>query len=88
MLQHRQLAALQVLFQLARADQPATARRMASALGVSAVEACRLLLELERLGLADAGRVRLTLVGLTMAVARPAVPRLRSRVQWPKSVAA
>ena len=79
MLEHTQLAALQVLYQLARLDRPATSRSVADLLGVSRLEAVRLLDELDALGLVDSEHVRLTLSGLAVAVACPVVPRLRQR---------
>lgn len=76
MLEHTQLAALQVLYQLARSDRPANSRILSDRLGISRLEAVRLLDELETLGLVDSERVRLSLSGLTIAVSCPVVPRL------------
>ena len=88
MLQHRQLAALQALYQLARADQPATRAAVARKLGVGLVVVARLLAELERLGMVDARRTRLTMVGLTVAVANAAAPSRRARASSRGCVAA
>jgi DNA-binding IclR family transcriptional regulator len=79
MLEHTQLAALQVLYQLARSDRPATSRSFSDLLGISRLEAVRLLDELHAMGLVDADRVRLTLSGLTVAVSCPVVVRLSER---------
>ena len=79
MLEHTQLAALQVLYQLAKSDRPATSRSISDLLGVSRLEAVRLLDELHAMGLVDADRVRLTLSGLTVAVSCPVAVRLDER---------
>lgn len=81
MLEHTQLAALQVLYQLATSDRPATTRAVSDLLGISRLEAVRLLDELDAMGLVDAVRVRLTLSGLTVAVSCPVVPRRRQRTR-------
>ncbi|MBW2524643.1 MAG: helix-turn-helix domain-containing protein [Deltaproteobacteria bacterium] len=79
MLEQTQLAALQVLYQLARGDRSASSRMVADLLGISRLEAVRLLDELDSLGLVDSQRVRLTLSGLTVAVACPVQVRARRR---------
>ncbi|MBI4700208.1 MAG: hypothetical protein HY744_03410 [Deltaproteobacteria bacterium] len=68
------IAALQILFSLARSNRPADLSVVAGRLSLSCVEADRVLEELARAGLADADRVRLTMAGLCVAVARPRVP--------------
>ena len=67
-----QLRALLVLYRLARDDRPAELHALAAALGLRCAPTDGLLRELERMGLADADRVRLTLSGLALAVALPA----------------
>jgi hypothetical protein len=63
---HRQL--LRALYALAADDRHADLSLVASAIGASCVETDRQLAVLERAGLVDADRVRLTLVGLALAV--------------------
>jgi Mn-dependent DtxR family transcriptional regulator len=63
---------LLALFDLARGDRPATADRVARAAGVSPDAARAALRTLERAGLADAMRVRLTFAGLAVAAAAAA----------------
>lgn len=63
------MQALHVLYRLARRDRPAELATLAAALGLRCAEADRLLTELERAGLVDADRVRLTMAGLAVAVA-------------------
>ena len=60
--------ALRLLYTLAADDRAADLGIVADMLGLSCVETDRLLMELERAGLVDAERVRLTLVGLALAV--------------------
>lgn len=55
------------LFDLARLGLPADVERVAGRLGVELVRIERGLCELERRGLADAKRVRLSLTGLALA---------------------
>ena len=55
------------LFDLGRLDRPATADSLAEVLGASALRVAETLLELERRGLVDAGRCRLTMIGLAVA---------------------
>lgn len=73
------LSTLDALFQLASSDTPATAIRVADLTGVAPADARRSLTLLERRGLADAARCRLTFVGLAIASGRArssAAPRL------------
>jgi predicted ArsR family transcriptional regulator len=60
---------LLALFDLARGDRPATVDRLAARLALSADAVRAGLAALERAGLADAMRVRLTLPGLAWAAA-------------------
>jgi predicted transcriptional regulator len=62
-----QSTVLHTLLSLARADIPATVRRLAAELGRPAAEVERDLAQLARRGLVDAERVRLTFVGLMHA---------------------
>ncbi len=55
------------LFDLAREDRPAHVGNVASRIGESRSEVARALRHLERRGLCDAGRCRLTLHGLAVA---------------------
>lgn len=61
------LGLLDVLLSLA--DRPATASRLGTRLGVSPLRVAEGLLHLERRGLVDAGKARLTLRGLAIATA-------------------
>lgn len=72
-------AALQVLYNFARHDQPADLSLLAAELGVTCVAADALLRELEQAGLVDSERVRLTLPGLAVAVSSDARRALRER---------
>lgn len=54
---------------LSLADRPATAGRLGMRLGVSPLRVAEGLLHLERRGLVDAGKARLTLRGLAIASA-------------------
>ena len=63
-----QLQVLHTLYELARDDHPADLALVAEALGVSCVRADAILAELERAGLVDGDRVRLTMTGLVVAV--------------------
>lgn len=54
---------------LSLGDRPATAGRLGARLGVSPLRVAEGLLHLERRGLVDAGRARLTLRGLAIAAA-------------------
>lgn len=75
-----QLSLLRTLFELAREDRSADLKLVADQLGLSCVQTDRLLSELEAAGFVDSDRVRLTLSGLTVAVAAPSLASLqRSR---------
>lgn len=63
------LGTLLALFDLARGDDPARADNVAGRLGVSPAAVAKALVHLEARGLVDAGRVRLTLRGLSTAAA-------------------
>lgn len=54
---------------LTLADRPATAGRLGTRLGVSPLRVAEGLIHLERRGLVDAGKARLTLHGLAIATA-------------------
>lgn len=60
-------ATLLALFDLARANVPASVERLGGRLGASDDRIRRALARLERDGLADAERVRLSLLGLAIA---------------------
>jgi hypothetical protein len=62
------LSVLVALLDLARLNRPANITRVSGRLGMSADETRAILLALEKRGLADATRVRLTLSGLALAV--------------------
>ncbi len=64
--------ALLVLYNLARQDERADLALVAERLGVSCVQADEVLTSLERRGLVDADRVRLTMAGLVLAVSADA----------------
>lgn len=76
-------AVLHTLFDLARNDHHATVLRVAAATQLAKAEVLAALSSLEAAGLVDASRVRLTLAGLTTAVAigRPRVAARRSAVR-------
>jgi len=69
---------LRILFDLAQADRSAELAVVASELGRSCVETDELLGGLAEAGFVDADRVRLTMMGLTVAVSTPARSRRRS----------
>lgn len=69
-----------VLFDLARADRPATVDRIAARLGTSPNQVRQRLDQLERLKLVDAQRVRLTLAGLAIATSLSANRTLPHRL--------
>ncbi len=69
------LSVLFTLLELARADVPAHAGEIAQRLGLTAVRVGEVLVHLERRGLADAARVRLTMHGLAVATALAAHAR-------------
>jgi predicted transcriptional regulator len=64
---------LRTLLELARADVPATVRRLAAEIGRTPADIERDLALLSRRGLVDAGRVRLTFVGLMHAASGSAL---------------
>lgn len=68
MMNATQLEVLGTLFDLARDDRAADLAIVADAVGLSCVEADGVLAELERAGLVDGDRVRLTMSGLVIAV--------------------
>ena len=81
---------LHVLFCLSRDTRHIDATELARAVGVSATTAAHSLLQLERAGLVDASRARLTMLGLARAVALagqsgggPAVDLSKSRPRTP-----
>ena len=84
---HTTHAALQVLYNLARDDQPADLSLLAEKLGVSCVQADMLLAALDRAGLVDADKVRLTLTGLTIAVSTDARRSQRATERRPRRAA-
>jgi hypothetical protein len=63
---------LRLLYALGRDDRRADLGLVAGELRLSCVRADRVLEELDRAGLIDAERVRLTLAGLAVAVSLPA----------------
>ena len=64
---------LRCLLDLARADAPATVRRLAAELGRAPADVERDLVLLARRGLVDADRVRLTFLGLMHAASGSAL---------------
>jgi len=60
---------LYALFALSRDTLPIDAARLGAAVGVGATRAAETLVSLERAGLVDASRARLTMLGLAKAVA-------------------
>jgi hypothetical protein len=85
---HTHLAVLRVLFEMARDDRHADLVLIADELELSCVETDMLLDDLDRGGLLDAERARLTMAGLVLAVsqaaprAQPAPDRAESRSAW------
>ena len=75
MLNPTQQSALRLMFKMASEDCPADLQLLSGALRLACVEVDSLLSELERAGLVDAERVRLTLPGLAVAASLPAVSR-------------
>ena len=63
---------LRLMFEQSRADQPLELPVLARRLGLARVQVARQLLVLERLGLVNAERVRLTMAGLVLATRLPA----------------
>lgn len=82
-----QLATLQLLYKMAREDRPADLGALAAELGQTCVAMDRVLGELEKAGLADAERVRLTMSGLALAASSRSVLRSRERNRRLSSVA-
>lgn len=72
--------ALLVLYNLARQDEHADLAIVAERLGLSCVQADEALVSLERRGLVDADRVRLTMTGLVVAVSADARKKPRPTV--------
>ena len=60
---------LHAVFALSQANRRVTAGTIGAVSGVSATQAARALIALERQGLVDASRARLTMLGLARAVA-------------------
>lgn len=75
MLSRTQLSVLHLMMQLARRDCPADLSVIADELLMSCAEIDTLLVELERMGLVDSDRVRLTMAGLTIALSAPRMAR-------------
>ena len=73
MMNHAQRNLLRALYEMASEDRAADLPSLAGRLGISCTKTIGLLDGLERAGLVDAERVRLTLVGLSIAVAAPAL---------------
>lgn len=82
-----QLATLQLLYKLAREDRPADLSLLAAELGQTCASLDRVLGELDRAGLADAERVRLTMAGLAFAASSRSVLRKQERTRKLRSVA-
>ncbi len=79
MINRTQLAALQTLFDMARQDRLADLSLLANELGLTCVQADRLLEQLHRAGLVDGDRVRLTMAGLTVAATARHTRRVEKR---------
>ncbi len=73
---HTQRLVLRALYEMASEDQAADLPGLASRIGLSCTRTIELLDALDRQGLVDAERVRLTLIGLTLAVNAPATARV------------
>ncbi len=67
MTREQALSVLFAVYDLASADLPAHAGRIATEVGLSPTAVGEILLHLERRGLVDAGRARLTMRGLAIA---------------------
>jgi Mn-dependent DtxR family transcriptional regulator len=76
--QQHAVRVLRLLYLLAREDVPADRAIVAQQLGLGDDDVETALADLERAGLADATRARLTLEGLTLALLSPAVDRQRA----------
>lgn len=68
---------LQAIFSLTRATQPVDASAIAHVIGTSPMRVAEALVVLEQRGWVDAGRMRLTMLGLAKAVAG-GVPQART----------
>lgn len=74
-------AVLRALFELARDNRRAHIANVARLVGVSAREVDAALMRLEATNLVDATRVRLTFLGLAVAVRLPALRKQRPNVR-------
>jgi Mn-dependent DtxR family transcriptional regulator len=72
-------AALLALFDLARDGQPAHMGNVADRIGASRKDAVMALKELERRGLCDAARTRLTMKGLVVVASARKAPKQAKR---------
>jgi Mn-dependent DtxR family transcriptional regulator len=84
MLNTKQQSVLRVLYHLGRNDRSADLALVAEELGLSCVETDDLFVGLERAGLLDAERVRLTLPGLCLAVSLASRAERRGRARSPR----
>jgi xanthine/CO dehydrogenase XdhC/CoxF family maturation factor len=75
MLNHAQQVVLRALFELATENRAADLVTLGSVTGLGTRKAGALLVVLERAGLVGAGRPRLTMSGLALAVISPALER-------------
>lgn len=79
MMNHTHQLVLRTLFEMASEDIAADLPSLAARIGVSCGRALRWLDQLDRAGLVDADRVRLTMRGLVLAtVSRPALRAIRA----------
>jgi len=79
MLKQTERLTLRILFDLAQDDRPADLAVVSAELGRSCVETDAILEHLAEAGFVDADRVRLTMMGLTVAASAPARKRQRPR---------
>lgn len=79
MITQTQRIVLRALFELANADQPADLASVTELVALDAAETVAILGMLERSGLADARRFRLTMGGLALAVNTLALERRRAQ---------
>jgi len=79
MMNPTKISLLKALYDMAREDRAADLKKLADQLGLSCVETDQRLVQLEAEGLVDADRVRLTMRGLTIAVASPKSGRRTTR---------
>jgi Mn-dependent DtxR family transcriptional regulator len=77
-------ATLRLMYTLAAEDRHANLALIAAELQLSCVEVDRVLVELDRAGLVDADRVRLTLAGLAFAVSARAPSARRANGRDPR----